>query len=191
MYNTEYDDRYDAIDIDPYGSMMPYINSALKAIHNNGLLCLTSTDTKVLCGSDKHKCYYMYGAARGGNSNIEETGIRIVLGAISRAAGLMSKSIKVLLSVHSEFYIRVFVQVRGSKKEAGESMANNGIQLYCDKCQKITHHTFGSINEKGKLSVNPWSYGGSCCDSCANHLKLSRINRRTVMDWRTIRYDVC
>ena len=157
MYNTAYDEKFNVIDIDPYGSMVPYIHSALKAVHNYGILCITSTDTKVLCGIDRHKCFYLYGSARGGNNNIEETGIRIVLDTISKAAGQLSKSIRVLLSVHSEFYIRVFVQVINGKKKAWKSLENSGIELFCEKCNYVEYHTFGYKKDGDRFGVNQFA----------------------------------
>lgn len=75
MMNSVFPNLFDVIDLDPYGSAVPFLNSALKSIKNGGLLCVTCTDTRVLCGSDRHKCYYLYGTARGGNKTIEETAL--------------------------------------------------------------------------------------------------------------------
>ena len=33
--------QYDVIDLDPYGSVIPFIDSALKAVKDNGLICAT------------------------------------------------------------------------------------------------------------------------------------------------------
>lgn len=190
MYNTDYNNKFTVIDIDPYGSMVPYIHSALKAIENNGMLCITSTDTKVLCGNDKHKCFYLYGSARGGNSNIEETGIRIALGVLSRTAGQQSKSIKVLLTIHSEFYIRVFVQVARSKKEAWKSLGDNGLQFFCNNCHYVEYHKFGSSRDNEKYMVNAFSKTPSYCESCNHSYTLSKLTRRPIMDWSALRLHI-
>ena len=50
MFNCEEIDKFDIIDLDPYGSMVPFLYSTLKAIKKRGLLCVTCTDTRVLCG---------------------------------------------------------------------------------------------------------------------------------------------
>ena len=69
MYNT--DIKFDVIDLDPYGSMVPFLFETLKNIKKNGLLCVTCTDTRVLCGADnKHKCFYLYRSVRGGSHSI-------------------------------------------------------------------------------------------------------------------------
>lgn len=55
---------FDIVDLDPYGSVVPFLESSLESIANGGLLCVTCTDTRVTCGPDLHKCYYYYGTTR-------------------------------------------------------------------------------------------------------------------------------
>ena len=45
MLNTLKDQRFDAIDIDPYGSMTPFVYPAIRAIKDGGLLSITCTDS--------------------------------------------------------------------------------------------------------------------------------------------------
>jgi len=42
---------FDVIDLDPYGSVTPFLDSALHACDDT-LLCITCTDSRVLCGPD-------------------------------------------------------------------------------------------------------------------------------------------
>lgn len=48
--------QFDIIDLDPYGSVAPFADAALSCI-NDGLICVTCTDSRVLCGPDYKKCY--------------------------------------------------------------------------------------------------------------------------------------
>lgn len=69
------ENQYDIVDLDPYGSMMPFLHSAINSLggrNNPSLLCVTCTDTKVLMGPERQKCYYDYGACRGGHDILEE-----------------------------------------------------------------------------------------------------------------------
>ena len=36
-------DQYDVIDIDPFGSASPYLDAAVQAVSDGGLLCITCT----------------------------------------------------------------------------------------------------------------------------------------------------
>ena len=55
-------DPYDVIDLDPYGSAAPFLDGAVQAISDGGLLCVTSTDMTVLSGGYPEVCYAKYGA---------------------------------------------------------------------------------------------------------------------------------
>lgn len=44
--------RFDVIDIDPYGTTAPFLDAAIQAASGETLLCVTSTDSRILCGPD-------------------------------------------------------------------------------------------------------------------------------------------
>lgn len=53
--------KFEVIDLDPYGSAMPMIDSAIQGIKNGGLICVTFTDMTVLCGNYPETTFYKYG----------------------------------------------------------------------------------------------------------------------------------
>lgn len=175
MASVEYPWTYDVIDLDPYGSVVPFLYEGIKAAANGGMLCITCTDTRVLCGDDRHKCYYLYGSAHGGNFTIEETGIRILLYTISRVASIQSRSIKVLLSVQSDFYIRVFVQVIDGKHECWKTLEQHGLQFDCKTCGVAWVHQIGHANTKNRYSVSEFQLPKSQCSYCNGNLLLSKL----------------
>jgi len=52
------------IDLDPYGSVIPFIDSAIKLAKHNTMIAATCTDLRVLEGMDVYKCYTMYNCTR-------------------------------------------------------------------------------------------------------------------------------
>ena len=63
MYqNRTVSKRFDVIDLDPYGTAAPFLDSAVQAVKDGGLLCVTCTDMAVLCGNHSEACYGKYGA---------------------------------------------------------------------------------------------------------------------------------
>lgn len=64
LINEKKNVLFDIIDLDPYGSVVPFLDAAVESIRDGGLLCITCTDTKVTCGPDISKCYYYYGTTR-------------------------------------------------------------------------------------------------------------------------------
>ena len=153
MITQEYPNKFDIIDLDPYGSAVPFLYSSLNGINDKGLLCITCTDTRVLCGSDRHKCYYLYGSVRTGNNTIEETALRIMLYTISRTAAQLGRIIKPLLSFQSEFYIRIFLQVVDNRKGCWTIMNSHGIELVQED-GLTEYHRFGqNVKDKNTPSV--------------------------------------
>ena len=63
MYNSrKRENRFDIVDLDPYGSPTPFLDGAVQALTEGGLLCVTCTDLAVLAGNSPETCYTKYGA---------------------------------------------------------------------------------------------------------------------------------
>ena len=54
--------RFDAIDLDPYGSASVFLDSAVQAVSDGGILLVTCTDMGVLCGNHSEACFGKYGS---------------------------------------------------------------------------------------------------------------------------------
>ena len=62
MYqNRQYKMRFDVIDLDPYGTAAPFLDGAVQAVKDGGLLCITCTDMAILCGNHAEACFGKYG----------------------------------------------------------------------------------------------------------------------------------
>ena len=63
MYqHREAGENFHVVDLDPYGSAIPFMDAGVQAVSNGGLLCVTCTDASVLCGNNPETCFYKYGA---------------------------------------------------------------------------------------------------------------------------------
>ncbi|VDM44014.1 unnamed protein product [Toxocara canis] len=62
MDHRSIDKRFHAIDLDPYGSASVFLDSAVQAVADRGILMITCTDTAVLCGNTPEACYNKYGS---------------------------------------------------------------------------------------------------------------------------------
>ena len=56
------ENRFDYIDIDPFGSPVGFVDSAMRSIKNGGVVACTATDTAALCGVYPRVCQRRYGA---------------------------------------------------------------------------------------------------------------------------------
>eukprot|EP01129_Flabellula_baltica_P012300 TRINITY_DN5539_c0_g1_i1.p1 TRINITY_DN5539_c0_g1~~TRINITY_DN5539_c0_g1_i1.p1 ORF type:complete len:226 (-),score=51.90 TRINITY_DN5539_c0_g1_i1:116-793(-) len=74
-------DLFDVVDLDPYGSAAPFLDAAVQSVDNGGLMCVTCTDTTVLCGTNPETCWAKYQAVAIKSRCCHESALRILLGA--------------------------------------------------------------------------------------------------------------
>ena len=71
--------RFDVIDLDPYGTAAPFLDAAVQAVQDGGLLAVTCTDLAVLCGNHSEACHAKYGSTSLRGKHCHEFALRIVL----------------------------------------------------------------------------------------------------------------
>ena len=119
-----YESKFDYIDIDPFGSPVHFIDSAMRSISHNGIIACTATDTATLCGVYPKVCLRRYGAQPFHSPVMKEVGLRILLGVLCREAGKYDKGIQPILSHTTDHYFRIYVQVEKGTPYANESIKN-------------------------------------------------------------------
>lgn len=116
------EERFDYIDVDPFGSPAIFIDSAMRGIKNNGIIACTATDTATLCGVYPKVCLRRYGAVPFHSNVMKEIGLRILLGFICREAGKYDKGIEPIVCHGTDHYFRIYVQVKNGVKNANDSV---------------------------------------------------------------------
>lgn len=118
------EERYNYIDVDPFGSPVYFIDSAMRSIANYGIIACSATDTAALCGTYPKVCLRRYGAMPFHSDVMKEVGLRILLGFICRTAGIYDRGIKPLVCYSTDHYFRVYVQVMYGTSNSNDSMSN-------------------------------------------------------------------
>lgn len=126
--------EFDVIDIDPFGTPSPFLDSAGYCSRRNSLLCVTATDTSALCGTYKEPCIRKYNAKPYKSEYCHETGIRILAGFVALTLAKYSKSIEVKLSHSTEHYMRLYIEVKKGSKKSDECLKNIGYISHCKHC---------------------------------------------------------
>ena len=80
------EEPFDLIDLDPFGSPVPFLDAACRALAGGGHLLVTATDTMALAGVQADLCRRRYGAWPMVGELQHELGVRILVGAVARAA---------------------------------------------------------------------------------------------------------
>lgn len=126
--------RFDYIDLDPFGSPVPFLDSAIRALRNRGMLALTATDMASLCGVHPKACLRKYGGRPLRTEYCHELAVRLLCGCVAGTAAKYGIGTKVVFSHRGEHYVRVYVTIDYGAKNADESMENMGFVLHCFNC---------------------------------------------------------
>jgi tRNA (guanine26-N2/guanine27-N2)-dimethyltransferase len=129
-----YRPRFQAVDIDPFGSPAPFTDSACAVLSRNGFLMLTATDTAPLSGNQPKACIRRYGAKPLRTEYCHELGIRILIGFCQRVAGMHEIALSPLLAHSTRHYFRVYMKAVMGAKRADEIMAQHGYVSQCNAC---------------------------------------------------------
>lgn len=153
-------EKFDIIDLDPFGGITPYIYDLMKMAKGGSYLLLTATDGAVLCGADYKACVRLYDARPMHNELCKEVALRILIGYVTRIAAQFNFGVEVLVSFSYMHYMRVFLRLEHGSKSSLESIKKLGYVYYCNRC--------GYRNAKSSFFP-----GIGSCPKCKAELEIS------------------
>lgn len=159
--------RFHVVDLDPYGSASRFLDSAVQALEENGLLLVTCTDSQCLCGHYPEVCFSKYGSVCLHSKHSHEMAIRIVLQAIAKHAARYRKIIIPLISLSIDFYIRVFVRVKSSPQGTKLLPTKLSHVYNCNSCNSWRLQPLARQNRNGKFQP-PLATVGCTCEHCGS-----------------------
>jgi len=150
MLMMQHEKMFDVVDLDPYGTPSTLLDGAVQAVGDGGLLCVTATDMAVLCGNNGEVCWTKYGSYPLRAKYCHEQAVRILLAAIDAAAGRYKRHIVPLISTHIDFYVRCFVRVYSSAKDAKLAPTKVSYAYQCVGCDTFELQPVGRVTQKGQ-----------------------------------------
>uniref|UniRef100_A0A8C2XM56 tRNA (guanine(26)-N(2))-dimethyltransferase n=1 Tax=Cyclopterus lumpus TaxID=8103 RepID=A0A8C2XM56_CYCLU len=167
-------ERYDVIDLDPYGSPASFLDAAVQAVGEGGLLCITCTDMAVMAGNSGETCYSKYGSVSIKAKYCHEMALRIILHGLDQRAGVYQRYIQPLLSVSVDFYIRVFVRVFTGQATVKNSASKQALVYNCVGCGSFQLQRMGRRMSNGNVKYSPASGPpvGPECEHCGQRHQL-------------------
>ncbi|XP_054283171.1 tRNA (guanine(26)-N(2))-dimethyltransferase-like isoform X1 [Macrosteles quadrilineatus] len=164
---------FDVIDLDPYGCPSRFLDAAVQAVRDGGLLLVTCTDMAILAGNSPESCYVKYGAVSLRMPACHEMGLRIALQCIESHANRYGRYIVPLLSFSADFYIRLIVQIYTSPVTCKKTTSKLAMVYQCVGCGTHSFHPLGSTSQVGhnsqpKFSLTQGPPVGTNCFHC-NH----------------------
>ena len=126
--------RFDFIDVDPFGSPAPYLDSAVRALRDDGLLALTATDMAPLCGVHPKACVRKYGGKPLRTGYCHELAVRLLMGGLTMTAAKHGIGVEVVFSYSTDHYIRAYAVFHHGARQADNSVRKMGYVLHCFTC---------------------------------------------------------
>ncbi len=124
------------IEVDAFGSAIPFLFTAINSIENEGLLGITATDYAQLAGARVKPCIRHYDAVPYNCDCGHEIGTRILMGKIAKVAASMDKAIKPIGTFFSRHAGRVMSIVENSANAADLMLEEKiGYAYFCNKCK--------------------------------------------------------
>jgi len=142
------EDSFDFIDIDPFGSPVTFIDSAIMALKNNGILAVTATDTSALCGTYPRACRRKYDSTPLRTEYYNELGLRIFLGYIIRSGLKHNLSFTPLFSHCTRHYFRVYLRGEKSRRKCNEAAKKIKFLQHCFRCLNRVFSDLNNLKEK-------------------------------------------
>ncbi|MCC7574181.1 tRNA (guanine(26)-N(2))-dimethyltransferase [Candidatus Woesearchaeota archaeon] len=129
VLNTE--GHFDYVDIDPFGTPNPFLDSAIRALNRNAILGVTATDTSALCGSYSSACKRKYWAEPLRNELMHEFATRILIRKVQLIGAQHEKALTPLVSYATDHYIKIFFESQNNKTKTDEILKKH--ELYKEK----------------------------------------------------------
>ncbi len=191
--HTSRTQRFDYIDIDPYGSPVPYIDSALRACRDGGIIALTATDMAPLCGVNPRACLRRYGGWPLRTEYSKELALRLLISSLVLAAARLEMSINPIFSFSIDHYLRVYATVGRGAKGADSCLNEVGYILHCSNClnRRVVRQSLWGVEEVcdvcgGKMEVGGPLWTGKLADPAFCSVMAS-ISEEHLGDLRLVR----
>lgn len=121
---------YGYVDLDPFGSPVPFLQSAIRGCRRNGILAITATDAAPLAGAQTVKCRRRYQSEPIRGYMCHEGGLRILMSTVARELAKFDRGMKPLLSFAADHYYRTYVRVTEGAIAADTSLSQLGYLRY-------------------------------------------------------------
>ncbi|MXV61657.1 tRNA (guanine(26)-N(2))-dimethyltransferase [Natronorubrum sp. JWXQ-INN-674] len=127
-----HDSTFDVIDLDPYGTPMPFADAAFANCRD--LVCVTATDTAPMCGAHFNSGVRSYSATPQNTDYHAEMGVRILISALARSAARFDTGIEPILTHATSHYVRTYLELEHKPTAADAAIDELGHIYHCEDC---------------------------------------------------------
>ncbi len=123
---------FDAVDLDPFGTPAPFVDSAARSAGN--YLFVTATDTAPLCGAHLKAGMRRYFSRPRNTEYHAEVGLRTLLGFVVREVIKYDRGVEPIFCYAHEHFHRLHLRLRYGAAAADRALARMGYVMQCGNC---------------------------------------------------------
>ncbi len=127
------EEKFDFIDIDPFGAPSYFFESSIRKIKKNGLLMITSTDRGAICGKFAKAGLRKYSVFLGKTSFPNDIALRAMVASVNLHAFKFDKCLEPILCYSKRHFYRCYLIVREGRRYIKGAMKNLGFVKYNEK----------------------------------------------------------
>ncbi len=124
----------DYVDVDPFGTPAPFVESCVASLSPFGLSGVTATDTSALAGSHPMACKRKYCSVPLKSGVMHETATRILAGFIASACARLERGFEPVFCLARRHFVRVFFVSRRGSSRANNTIERLGFFVLCRSC---------------------------------------------------------
>ena len=140
----EHRDYYDLVDVDCFGSAVPYLSTMVWATKIGGLMYLTSTDGRTLTGHLPENSIQAYGAIARSHPATHEQALRFLIGATQQQAATKGLGVEPVFSLFTGKTYRLMMRLVSKPNLTNN---NYGFLAYCHSCGNYQTITWRKLNK--------------------------------------------
>jgi tRNA (guanine26-N2/guanine27-N2)-dimethyltransferase len=137
-----HESMFDVVDLDPFGTPIPFADAAFAKTRN--MVCVTATDTAPLCGAHLQSGIRKYSAVPQNTDYHPEMGLRTLLSALVRTAARYDIAAVPICSHVSRHYARTYLELDHRATSADRLLESLGFVHHCEECLS-RRHEFGYV----------------------------------------------
>jgi len=132
-----HESHFDVVDLDPFGTPVPFADAAVDAA--NALLCVTATDTAPLCGAHFRSGVRTYSTVPRNTEFHAEMGVRVLLSALVRTAARYDVAAEPVFTHATSHYVRTYLHLDSGAGVADDQVDELGHVDWCQDCYYREH----------------------------------------------------
>ena len=172
------------VDIDPFGTPIPFVDSAIHLLRGRGVIAVTATDTAPLSGTHLKPLRRKYDVVPARTAWEKEQAVRVLVGYLLRRLASHEYGGRVLLAYYADHYVRAYIEVRRGAGRADETLAQLRYGFWCPGCNHTGYLDHGPPARcpycGTPLAMVGPVYAGPLCDPDIVKLMLEEASR---MNW--------